>query len=150
MYSGQGKGTIMDIRTLYSALMAEISEAERGLVEKKVVAKYLRQQIEREDDGLDLPEPSDAPTWVQRVSTAIGEIAAEHQDFTAIDVYTKILARYGDLPVKAKSKVSTIMSELATTGALVRTVTGAGSVPHRYRLKTNTPRVRIEDEESLT
>lgn len=131
----------MDSRILYNNLLDEIQDDEKALALKKALAELIRVRLPPQDEaagsnhsggGLKRVVLKSELTLQQKVKTAAANIAA--REFSAGDLHDYLHDEGYPLPNAAKSKITTMMARLASSGELVRTFEGSGSTPHRYAL----------------
>lgn len=69
-----------------------------------------------------------------------------HAEFTTNDVYEGLNERGDLVSPERRSVITTILSRMAESGELERTVAGAGSIPNKYRLKGHTESLPLNKE----
>lgn len=149
----------MDARLLYNELMDEIRVDELALEEKRTLARLLKKRFERERQStnttIGIPagqlaatgQVPGATTFVQQVEMALPALGP--REFVVGDVANALRAGGVELPEKPNPKIATVLARLQSAGALLRTFTGGGNVPNRYRIQATT-RMTAKKNESAT
>lgn len=140
----------MDVRLLYNQLLEEIHADEAALQEKHQLVRLLKKRLEPEVTHAAVPpmvasestrrvtlvdaDPPPLPRPLpQLVEMALPFMAG--REFVVGDVADAIRGKmHMPLHDKPNVSISTILKRMETAGAIVRTFSGAGSVPNRYRL----------------
>lgn len=139
----------MDVRQLYNQLLDEIHADETALEEKRELARLLKKRISPEAthsaqlfsepklpqqaSRIDGEAVSRARPLAQVVEEAVVMLAG--QEFVVGSVADVIRDRMGiPLPDRPNTAISTVLRRLEAGGVIVKTFTGAGNVPNRYRL----------------
>lgn len=137
----------MDVRLLYNQLLEEVHADEADLEEKRELVRLLKKRIGMEaaihasstftDSGKDSPTKiqerlASVTTLAQHVAEALPKMAG--RELVVGSVAETLRAAGVALPNKPNTAISTVLKRLEASGVLIRTFTGAGNVPHRYRL----------------
>lgn len=137
-FAAKGRCT-MDIRALYNQVLDEIEEDERLLGEKKTLARLLQKRIAAlpaSGAALVMPAVTAAGgasrSFVQQVEDIMPAMSG--REFVVSDVADALRKAGVELEDKPNPKITTVLARLTATGALVKTFTGAGNVPNRYKL----------------
>lgn len=147
----------MDVRLLYNQLLEEIHADEAALEDKHQLVRLLKKRLapatifEAEspvvvndsaptvvaaDTSAAMPPAKTLPL-PQIVEMALPTLAG--REFVVGDVASAIRGPMNTaLPDKPNVAISTILKRMETAGIIVRTFSGAGSVPNRYRLAGET------------
>lgn len=156
----------MDVRLLYNQLLEEIHADEAALEDKHQLVRLLKKRLAPEtilaaashvvaiesarhvvlaDTNPAMP-PAKGLALPQIVEMALPTLAG--REFVVGDVANEIRGPMRTaLPDKPNVAISTILKRMETAGMIVRTFSGAGSVPNRYRLAGEaTPQPRKLDE----
>ena len=134
----------MDVRLLYNQLLEEMHADEAALEEKRELARLLKKRLGNEGVrigapvGTSLVPPALAPetatlkTLVQLVEESMPMMTG--REFVVREVADAVRRMGNALPDKPNTGISTVLKRLEASGLIVRTFTGAGNVPNRYRL----------------
>ena len=128
----------MDTMVFYNLLLDEINAEEAALSEKKALARLLQRRIALMTTAAPTPPPiptltrGSGKSFVQQVEEVLPALAG--REFVVSDVAGALRDAGFELKEKPNPKITTVLTRLTTTGALLRTFTGAGNVPNRYRL----------------
>ena len=127
----------MDTMVFYNLLLDEINAEEAALSEKKALARLLQRRIALMTAAAPTPPipaltGGSSKSFVQQVEEVLPALAG--REFVVSDVAGALRDAGFELEAKPNPKIATVLARLTTTGALMRTFTGAGNVPNRYRL----------------
>lgn len=151
----------MDARMLYNQLLDEIHSDEVSLEEKRELARLLKKRFDREVlaigaavtsvaapvagrielPALTPPAAGLPSSFVQDVEDVLPTLKG--REFVVGDVASALRKKSPGLPEKINPKITTVLKRLYDSKALVRTFTGGGNVPHKYRL------AEVSEQESL-
>ncbi|MGZ8923025.1 MAG: hypothetical protein ACXW0M_06675 [Methylosarcina sp.] len=141
-------------------LKSEIEATRQKLSDMEVVLKYLESKYQRKtitkgdatdyikSDQIDIDDlftaSKDQRTMIDDVNDAIERFGT--REFN-VPMVAAVMARLGSINDEndktVRSRISSILTKLFEEQKLLRTFTGKGSVPHKYKI------VEIDDEENL-
>ena len=138
----------MDATQFYNQLLDEIHADEAELAEKKELARLLRKRFEAithlaataeqaasKAVSLVNLKPGAGKTFAAMVEEAIPTFLG--REFVVSDVAEAMRAKGFELEEKPNPKITTVLTRLQEAGVLVRTFTGGGNVPNRYRIASD-------------
>jgi hypothetical protein len=149
----------MDVRLLYNQLLEEIHAEELALEEKREAVRFLKKRI-GDEVARDIPTfkpdasqtavvaplrttPVIQKTLIQSVAGIVPSMKG--REFVVGDVAEGLRGLGIQLTGKPNTSISTTLKRLEKSGVIVRTFTGAGNVPNRYRLADDLPQGRFDD-----